>query len=1351
MATQLLILIVLGLWSAAAIGLVTGRRHPRVAVSFGRTAGVAAAALAMAATLGLEPAGSTAAPVSADRLASGIAVFVTLLSTVVGSFAARSLAADRHGHRFFALANLVTGSTVLVAVAAQPWAVAAGWVAVSLSTVALIAYDGRPGPRSAARRAATTFAVGDAAIAGAMLLAALTSDADDLSATVSAVGAAGGWAALTIGVLVTLAALTRSAQLPFARWLGVSVEAPTPVSAMLHAGVVNGSAIVLIRWHPVISRSAALTTATVCVAVAGILAGMAVGRTRPDVKSGLAWTTVAQMGFMTVQCALGLVGPAVVHLMAHGLFKSSLFLGTGSGLDGPGLHRHPTRLRPRATIVLAAAVAAAAVVATALAVVRPGFLDHPAGFLPVAFATATVAYGLVQWWTRNPGATTWAMRLAPLPVATVGFTALTALSSAVDHWLSTPSGETPPPGAGWLGAVTVATIVAVAVGSGAAARRWPHLAARAWMIVAAATVPTRRTPHRLAPAPNGDPHRSSSADDRRRARIRSVVGQAASELAPTWPLERFVATNPMLSAEHLPVEQATVRAASELGLRTELDETTYRSLHASGRISTADLRQSAEDSLRRSHVGGDHVDGDAVARLLDELLHAPPQRVPDAEPVLLSELHDRATGTAWADDVDEIAAWWCAAYLSDHPAVPLPGRETGFYAAWRTAVAADPRAVRRFGTGFAHLHASLPHRADDAVLRLLVELGVDRPDHVEYLRRHLHRLPGWSSTLVRASGGSVDGLVDLLAIRLAYEAALLSAGEARRLVHRSSTGTGVDGPAASCGRLAIWREAYERGYREQLLTAISGGDRAPTPVRPATQVVCCIDPRSEGLRRHLEAAGPHETIGFAGFFGLPISVTDLDAEAPVASCPVIVEPQAGVVETVTTAGAQRARRVAAAGSMHDVFATTKRSAAGPFALAETVGWLSGLVTAARTLAPTSTARAMRKLRTAAVGAAPTSIVPADGSWWSTAQQVDVAAAILRTTGLHHAPAELVVLCGHTSRHVNNLHRAALDCGACGGRGGGNNARTAANLLNDPDVRAGLLDRGIRLPADTWFVAAEHDTTADLVQVLDRHLVPPSHLAALTALERDLTTAGAALAAERGETLPSTVGRRVGGRPHRVQRRGDDWAQVIPEWGLVANAALVIGPRSLTAGIDLERRVFLHSYDELDDADGAILAGILAGPLQVAHWISSQYRLSTIDPERLGAGTKTAHNLVGGAGVIEGGGGDLRLGLPAESVGLAGDRVHEPMRLLVVIDASADHVDSTLSTVPAVATLVTNGWIRVVARPHGGPTTWTPWAVLERDGTWSGWPATAPEPTPAVTVNAAPGAVRRRDVLDHQPA
>jgi uncharacterized protein YbcC (UPF0753/DUF2309 family) len=280
---------------------------------------------------------------------------------------------------------------------------------------------------------------------------------------------------------------------------------------------------------------------------------------------------------------------------------------------------------------------------------------------------------------------------------------------------------------------------------------------------------------------------------------------------------------------------------------------------------------------------------------------------------------------------------------------------------------------------------------------------------------------------------------------------------------------------------------------------------------------------------------------------------------------------------------------------------------------------------------------------------------------------------------------------------------------------------AAAILNDPEVRNRLADRGIHLSPDTWVVAAEHETTSDVVTILDPHLVPAGFAEPLAALERDLATAGAGASAERARRLP--------GDPRRVRERGADWAQVRPEWGLAGNAAFIAAPRSVTAGVDLASRSFLHSYDATTDPDGVALETILTAPLVVAQWISCQYYFSTVDPEVFGAGDKMLHNPIGGVGVILGDGGDLAVGLPSQSVSIGDRMVHEPLRLLALVQAPLEMIDAIVARNPGLRDLVGNEWIHIAARNGADE----PWALRSPAGPWTVWqPADTDDAGPSTT-------------------
>ncbi len=804
--------------------------------------------------------------------------------------------------------------------------------------------------------------------------------------------------------------------------------------------------------------------------------------------------------------------------------------------------------------------------------------------------------------------------------------------------------------------------------------------------------------------------------------VRARALAAVDAIPPTFPLSTFVAANPLHGMERHTFEDAAQIAATTTGARAYLAESDYRTMFESGRISDIELRA----ALGRRGTPGSADPERAVADFLDARSDDPPgdavQRRRDPH----------------AEAVDGQVAKWCAAYLDQGQAAwEMPHRELGLYGAWRRMAPRDPSLRRLAGTVGRRRVRDLPTSAAGALCALVVRRELDETDLTREFRAAFRRLPGWSSALAR-SGNSED-LVGFLALLLALEELIPGAAAP----HSTAVDPEVD-PAITRG--SIWQDALELGYRDQLLGLLertTGADAAApsagTPLAEA-QMAFCIDVRSEGIRRHLEAVGPYDTIGFAGFFGLPIRIAALEAE-PVASCPVIVEPRATVGEVADAAPDVAARRhdrhqavEAAWEARHDA----KVEPAAPFAFAEAAGWVLGPSAALNTVAPRAASRLASWMRRSSVPPIETRMelhpaAPHDGApaGLSTDEQISMAHGALVTMGLTSGFAPLVVMCGHRSATTNNPFAAALDCGACAGKAGGPNARVLVEMLNDPAVRAGLAVADIVIEPSTWFVAAEHETTTDTVRIADRRHVPVEHLAALDRLEAALEEAGARLAAERLGELPGAereaAAHSTGHSPGTarasaargvVHRRSGDWAEPVPEWGLAGNAAVVVGPRDLTAGLDLGRRVFLHSYDSDGDVDGVALGTILTGPLVVGHWISSQYYFSSVDPDRYGAGTKPLHNVVGGIGVLEGPGGDLRIGLPLESVQFAGRRVHEPLRLLAVVQAPRERLEMLIGRNAAVAQLLENGWIRLVAGSNGNDG----WAERRRDGTWVPWSA-----------------------------
>ncbi len=830
------------------------------------------------------------------------------------------------------------------------------------------------------------------------------------------------------------------------------------------------------------------------------------------------------------------------------------------------------------------------------------------------------------------------------------------------------------------------------------------------------------------------------------ARLIAQIDDAARAIAPLWPLSTFIAVNPLWDLRHMSFDGAIAHAAEVLGVAGYPSDGLFAAAYAGRRVTAADLRAAIDDlsagtdgGCRRD--GGEGGNGNGAGRSLSA-----------------AERHDLFFGTSVAAAVDREVAKWCAAYLAGVLPVQATG---GFYASWRAVVSADPAARRLAGREGRERLARLPARREDAIVACLERLGVPEEDRVRELARQLVRMPGWAGHAKWRSRWAAPGhpgpalhLVDYLAVRLGYESELLSAATARQQRRRrrpdpvpspgrrsSSSGEAtsprsrsplseVDGvPDDLRQRLSVlttteaadvWLTAYEGHYRDGLLAALERPRDLPAthPMeRPAAQAVFCIDVRSEGLRRHLEAAGPYETLGFAGFFGLPIRFRAFGSAEGVDLCPVLLRPSAEMAEWPSGERARDAERQTmgrqAITAVEAMFDSAKKAAVSPFILAEVGGFLAGPMATAKTLAPAGYVKLRVWTRRKLAPPAPTT-VDADPSHGALTdeEQALFAETALTTMGLTRNFAPLVLLCGHGSTTENNPYASSLDCGACGGNRGGASARAAAAILNRAATRRRLAERGIVIPGDTVFLAGEHDTATDHVAVLDDHLVPPTHHERVASLQADLHRAGAALAAERAARLPGAARR----GPARVASRSADWAQVQPEWGLARNAAFIVGPRSVSAGVDLACRCFLHSYDAGVDPDGTALETILTAPMVVGHWINAQYYFSTVDPEVLSAGDKTAHNIVGGIGVVRGAGGDLQVGLPLQSLFDADRPYHEPMRLLTVVQAPQALVEAVIARNPLLRDLFDGQWIHLAARDDEQDA----WKIRRPGGTWTRW-------------------------------
>ncbi len=506
-------------------------------------------------------------------------------------------------------------------------------------------------------------------------------------------------------------------------------------------------------------------------------------------------------------------------------------------------------------------------------------------------------------------------------------------------------------------------------------------------------------------------------------------------------------------------------------------------------------------------------------------------------------------------------------------------------------------------------------------------------------------------------------------------------------------------------RRRIMHAAFERRFQVQALDALSEfAERKTSRIpSPSFQAVFCIDAREESFRRHIEEVSPRvETFGAAGFFGVPMYYRGVSDANFTALCPIVVMPQHWVVEDVvyTLDEENRRRKKArwALGTASHQFHLRSRSIAGGAVLTAGLGVLASIPLIARVLFPRRTGRFRRiatrivqapsitRLRLRRTGATPG---PENGNIGFTIEEMaNLAERTLRDIGLTYGLSRLVLIIGHGSSSLNNPHKSVYDCGACTGSPGGPNARALAAMLNDQQVRLILARRGLEVPSDTLFLGGLHNTSEDAVTFFDLEHLSDSHIGDFEEARRVLDEACDRNAHERCRRFDSASLDLSFPAAHRhAEGRSCDLAQARPEFGNATNALCVVGRRQRTRGLYLDRRSFLMSYDpEKDDPQYTTLERILSAVVPVCQGINMQYLLSYMDSTGWGCGTKLPHNVTSLLGIMDGASSDLRAGLPWQGV-----EIHEPMRLLFVIETTPDGMRQIMSRNKVIGRILLNGW------------------------------------------------------------
>lgn len=803
-----------------------------------------------------------------------------------------------------------------------------------------------------------------------------------------------------------------------------------------------------------------------------------------------------------------------------------------------------------------------------------------------------------------------------------------------------------------------------------------------------------------------------------------ALRKACKKIAPVWPLENFVAVNPYLGLTDQKFDTVAQNLARIGGATMTLPISFYLNKIQEGKITHQDLAaalhaKSAQEMSVDAFIK--HLE------LLDDQVQDPPT---------IATLIDVATQVSAKDwnrfFISRISVW-AASYFDHGQAMwTAADQQAGLFSAWKAEAAVDRTPEIAGLIGFRKAVRALPTDALKAVqsaLKILELSAIDLPD---YLHRLLLKVGGWSAYAARLDwdgelyGGQVGKLIEFLAVLICWEACLFQCldtpvlrvmwTQAKKELAAPLDQTEPDQPLAE---KLILQEAFDLAAQREIIEKFKKAINTPPKenMQVKAQAIFCIDVRSEVYRRNLELVDQGiETLGFAGFFAFPIKYIPIAHEVGEAQCPVLITTGPTLLEEISDPKANQLayqnrilkRRV------YQVWKSFRAGAISCFSFVSPIGlsYLPKLFTDSFGLTrpvphPDQAGLKAKESKNKSISLEVATHkhepvgIPLE-------QRIQMAKNALSAMSLTDNFGAFVLIVGHGSTTVNNPYATGLDCGACGGHTGEANARTAAAVLNDAAVRKGLKDENIFIPDNTVFLACLHDTTTDEVHIFNEPEVPSNQREALLDLKKTLAQAGHATRTERAMRM--AIDKDV---DNAIKGRSKDWSQVRPEWGLAGCHAFVVAPRKRTQHLDFGGQSFLHSYEWKKDNGFSILELIMTAPMVVTSWINLQYYASTVDNKHFGSGNKTLHNVTAGLGVLEGFSGDLRVGLPLQSVHDGENYQHEPLRLKVIIEAPIDAMNAIIEKHKSVRNLCDNEWIHLfrmdeegqVSHQYSGNLTW----------------------------------------------
>lgn len=489
--------------------------------------------------------------------------------------------------------------------------------------------------------------------------------------------------------------------------------------------------------------------------------------------------------------------------------------------------------------------------------------------------------------------------------------------------------------------------------------------------------------------------------------------------------------------------------------------------------------------------------------------------------------------------------------------------------------------------------------------------------------------------------------------------------------------------------LALWQEAFEWTLYDQVLAGVQLQTVAKDNLSPKSfQALFCIDDRECSIRRYVEKEDSNsETFGTAGFFGVEFFYQPIDGKFYTKLCPAPVTPKYLIKEVGT--GKKRDKELHLSKHSHTMFPG--------WIISQTLGFWAAFKLFLNIFRPTmtpATSASFRQLDQNAnltiENSSPNDTENGLQIGFTTEEMAVRVENLLKSIGMVHNFAPLVYVIGHGATSVNNTHYAGYDCGACSGRPGSVNAKVFSFMANHPKVRQMLAQRGLVIPDNVQFLGALHDTTRDEISFFDEALLLPENAEKHLQNKQKIARALALNAKERSRRFDTINSAKSLKKIHEsIKKRSVSLFEPRPELNHATNALCVVGRRSLSKELFLDRRSFLNSFDYNADPEGNYLTGILKAVAPVCGGINLEYYFSRVDNQKLGAGTKLPHNVMGLIGVSNGVDGDLRPGLPNQMI-----EVHGPLRLLVIVEHYPDVVLKAMKALPETYEWFKNQWVHM---------------------------------------------------------